>query len=388
MLKYPARHYDEHLKLKVSFLLWLVLIYAVRHSFIYYISSAIPFEAESVTWLNLQANLFFIGCDIPALLVLIATGHRVPNAFRVMRWIWLHGHSLLMASYVLSLCGFMVINRQVLLMPDAEGFLATIVLVVVDAVILIWLWRSAFVRDLFTEFPSPEDKAQAKPKIKSSELLLAQEIQRNKQRELLALPVLNGLPAEPFVIATDALPNTGLETAAVFEAKNQWREAEWVYRALLDRWPDCADAWHAFGLLAYQAGKREHGVELVLEAMRLDGKSGLYRRNIGEMYRRMGRLDDATHYAKLACKLSPDDVEVWHYYGLALTNAKRFEEAIVMYRKVVELDPKHVQCWNNLGVALQTAGKAAEAENAYKKALSLNAGYVEAQTNLKKLLAA
>ena len=390
MLKYPARHYDESLKLKVSPLLWLSLLYAIRHFFIYKVASLMPFEITTIAWLNLQSRAIFIYCDLPALLVLIATGHRLPNAIRVMRWIWLHGKSILATSYLLSLGSFIYFNGHILSAPNTDEFLFAVVIMMTDMAVLVWLANSSLVSDIFAEFPEVIEKDVHSKVVKSftTDRLLTIEFQRKHQQDLIDVVVYKNPPFEPFLIAEDALPETPLKVAAQFEAKNQLREAEWVYHTLLKRWPDFADAWHALGLLAYQAGKREHGIELVLEAMRLDGKSGLYCRNIGEMYRRMGRLDDAIHYAKLACKLSPDDVEAWHYYGLALTNAKRFEEAVAMYRKVVELNPKHVQCWNNLGVTLQAAGKAAEAEKAYKKALSLNAGYVEAQTNLQKLLAA
>ena len=197
--------------------------------------------------------------------------------------------------------------------------------------------------------------------------------------------MLSNLPSVAFEITPDATPQSGLETAAVFEAKNQLSEAEWVYRALLARWPDCADAWHAFGLLAYQADKREHGIALVEEAMRLDGKSGMYRRNICEMYRRMGKLQEAIRYGQVACRLSLEDAEAWHYLGLALTNAQHLEEAIAAYRKVVALEPSHVQCWNNLGVALQLAGNRKEAEQAYRNAMKIMPEHEGASRNLQSL---
>lgn len=387
MLKYPARHYDENLKLKVSPLLWLSLLYAIRHFFIYKAASLMPFEVGAITWLNLQAQVIFMWCDLPALLVLIATGHRVPNALRVMRWVWLHGKTILSISYLLSLCSFIYLNVHLLSTPNLDESLFAVVIVMTDVAVLIWLWRSSLVSDIFAEFPDALDEKseQKPPKAVNSERLMQLKIQHQKQRALLEVAVLSDLPSAAFEITPDATPQSGLETAAVFEAKNQLSEAEWVYRALLARWSDCTDAWHAFGLLAYQADKREHGIALVEEAMRLDGKSGIYRRNICEMYRRMGKLQEAIHYGQLACRLSPEDAEAWHYYGIALTNAKRFEEAITVYRKVVALEPKHVQCWNNLGVALQAAGKRGEAESAYNQALRLNPAYSEAQMNLQKL---
>src|SRR5450830_225096 len=389
MLKYAVRHYDDRLNLKVSPLLWFVLLYGVRHFFFVAASRLMPLEAAASPWIALQAQTLLMWCDLPALLVLVATGHRIPNALRAMHWIWHHGRGVLTFAYLLAIAGFAGLNWTLIETPGNADFLAAAMIVLTDAAIIVYLWCSKLVRDIFAELPDAVDSYgdQKIPLPVSSEHHLAQEIQRERQKTLLNIPVMSDLPMEAYPIASDALPQVGLQAAAVFEARNQLREAETVYRALLARWPDCADAWHAFGLLAYQAGQREHGLALVDEAMRLDGKSGLYRRNACEMYRRMGQLQEAIRYGQIACRLSPEDAEAWHYHGMALTNAERFQEAVAAYRKVIALDPKHTQCWNNLGVALQAAGNRSEAQKAYNQELTLHPAHVEARKNLQILLA-
>jgi Flp pilus assembly protein TadD len=387
MLKYPARHYDDQLSLKISLLLWFVLLYGVRHIFLIAATKLMPVETLQIPWITLQAHMLLVYCNLPALVVLLATGHRIPNAWRLMRWVWLYGKNILAISYVLSLSAFIYLNFYVFRTPNLEEWFFTVAIIITDIAIVIWLLSSPLVSDIFAEFPDGLDKKNQKklPKTVSSQRLMLLKIQREKQRGLLDITVLSNLPSHAYEITANATPQNGLEAAAAFEAKNDLREAEWVYRALLAHWPDCADAWHALGLLAYQADKREHGIALVIEAMRLDGKSAIYRRNVGEMYRRIGKLQEAIHFGQLACRLGPEDAEAWHYQGLALTNAERFQEAVIAYRKVLELDALHVQCWNNLGVALQAVGKPIEAEKAYKKALSFDPGYIEAQMNLQKL---
>jgi tetratricopeptide (TPR) repeat protein len=387
MLKYPARHYDDQLSLKIPIFLWLALIYGVRHFFLIAATKLMPLETLQIPWIYLQAHMQLISCDLPVLLVLLATGHRIPSAIRLMRWLWLNGKSILAMSYLLSLSGFIYLNFDTLSTPNAEEWFFTALIVMTDMAVLIWLMRSSLVSDIFAEFPDRlDDKSQNKlPKTVSSERLMLLKMQHEKQLALLDIAVWPHLPSVAFEITPRTTPQNGLEAAAGFEAKSQIPEAEAVYRALLANWPDCADAWHGFGLLAYQADKREHGIALVEEAMRLDGKSAIYRRNIGEMYRRIGKVEQAIHFGQLACRLCPEDAEAWHYQGLALTNAQRFEEAITAYRKVLTLEPKHVQCWNNLGVALQAAGKTVEAKKAYKQALIFNPSYIEAQQNLQQL---
>jgi tetratricopeptide (TPR) repeat protein len=387
MLKYPARHYDDQLRLKVSPLLWFALVYATRHWFLIAASILMPLETAAMPWVSLQAHMMLAWCSIPGLLVLLASGHRIPDAWLTMRWIWRHGKALLVLSYILTLASFININTALLVSPDAEGFLAALAIILVDAAMIYWLLSSALVTDIFAEFPDASKtlKNGSQPAV-SSERLLLQKIQRGHQLTLLNTPVVAKLPHEAVTMPETVLPQALLNTAAIAEAENQPAKAEEIYRTLLTRWPDYADAWHALGLLAYQNGLREHGLALVEEAMRLDGKAGIYRRNACEMYRRMNRLQEAIHYGQLACRLSPHDTEALHYLGLAFTNAGQFEQATETFCKVIALEPEHPQCWNNLGVALQACGRQAEAQQAYSRALKINPAHQGAQKNLQILL--
>lgn len=388
MLKYPARHYDDYLRLKISPLLWFALIYSTRYWFLIAASRLMPLETASMPWVSLQAQMILAWCSMPGLLVLLASGHRIPDGWPAMRWIWLHGKALLVLGYTLALASFISLNAALLINPDAEGFLSALAIVLVDAAMVYWLLSSALVTDIFAELPDASNHAvknSTNPAV-SSERLLLQKIQRDHQLALLNKPVVAELPHEAITLPEQALPQAGLKAAAMFEAGNQPAKAEDIYRALLARWPDYADAWHALGLLAYQNGLREHGLALVEEAMRLDGKAGIYRRNACEMYRRMDRLQEAIRYGELACRLNPQDTEAMHYLGLALTNARQFEQAIASFRRVIALEPEHPQCWNNLGVALQACGKQEEAQKAYSRALKINPSHQGAQKNLQMLL--
>jgi Tfp pilus assembly protein PilF len=396
MLKYAARHYDDQLRLKVSPLLWFAMLYGVRHWFLIAASKLMPLETSSMPWVSMQAQMILAWCSIPGLLVLLASGHRLPEAWPAMRWIWRHGKALLLLAYILVLVNFVSMHSSMLMNPDADGFSAAVVIILSDAVILYWLVSCALVSDIFAEFPdaaSTSAKHISNPAV-STERLLLEKIQRAHQLALLNTVVLPGLVSGELtgeVYATamlpkNALPQAGLKTAAIFEAQNQPLKAQHIYRELLARWADDADAWHAYGLLAYQQGLREQGLAMVEEAMRLDGKAGIYRRNACEMYRRMDRLQEAIRYGELACRLNPQDTEALHYLGLALTNAQQFESAVEKFSKVIALAPEHPQCWNNLGVALQASGKQQEAQKAYSRALKINPAHQGAQKNLQILL--
>ena len=382
MLKYPARHYDEQLRLRVSPLLWVALIYGVRHFFLLAASKLMPLESAETPWIALQAHSGLLWADLLALGVLIATGHRIPDALRVMRWLWCNGRGVLVAAYLMSITGYIGLNHDVMFAP--ENIAASVVVLFTDIAFVVFLARSQLVKDIFAEFPEKAGENPA-PRLVSSERVLAEEVARERRLALLAQPIIENLPAAAIDVKAGDSELPALEAAARFEAQNRLPEAEAVYRAVLAANPGCADAWHALGLLAFQIGRRTHGFALVEEAIRIDGNSSFYHRNLCEMYRREGRIEEAIRHGEVACRLSPEDAESWHYLGMAQTNAKKVKAAIASYRRVVTLKPDHTQCWNNLGVALQMAGQSDEAEQAYLKVLSLSPNNPEAEVNLSRL---
>lgn len=366
-------------------MLWLALLYGVRHFFLLAASKLMPLESSEIPWIALQAQPDLLWADLPALLVLLATGHRIPDALRVMRWVWLHGRWILVTAYGLAIALFIGLNLTELTEP--RNMLAATLIVLTDLALIGFLIRSELVKDIFSEFPElTKEKPQELPaKTVSSIRQLAEELDRERRAALLADTVLANDETPPFKMMDDADAPQLLALAARHESANRLAEAETVYRALLGKDPASAAAWHALGLLAFQAGKREQGVAMVNEAVKIDGQDGIFRRNLCEMHRRMGQLEEAIKHGRMACRLSPQDAEAHNYLGLALTNAKRYQEAIDSYRKATVIDPGHVKAWNNLGVALQAAGQGAASHAAFSRVLAMDPRNRDAQNNLARL---
>ena len=155
MLKYDAHHYDDYLKLKISNFLWFCLLYGVRHLVFFCLLISIPDYVTSVDWLNAQSNWFFIISDTPAALVLLAVGHRLPEAHPVMRWIWLHGKHLLISSYILGICVFLCLNYTIIQSQDTNNIFLALTLLVTDILIIAMIFKSELIKDIFSEFPPP-----------------------------------------------------------------------------------------------------------------------------------------------------------------------------------------------------------------------------------------
>ena len=149
ILKYDAHHYNDFLRLKVSFTLWFAILYGVRHFIFMGFSKLMPDAAASFTWIDVQVNQYLMLADLPAALVLLAVGHRVPDAFDLMRWIWLHGKWILLFSYIV----FVIFNLKLYITGVASLDLISFV-IIPDILLMIYLFRSELISDIFKEFPS------------------------------------------------------------------------------------------------------------------------------------------------------------------------------------------------------------------------------------------
>jgi tetratricopeptide (TPR) repeat protein len=86
----------------------------------------------------------------------------------------------------------------------------------------------------------------------------------------------------------------------------------------------------------------------------------------------MGRFDEALVAGKRAEELDPFSLIIGADLGNVLTNARRFDEAILQIKKVIALDQNFSVGHWYLGRAYHANGQYAEAVAAYRKSLSLN----------------
>ena len=175
-----------------------------------------------------------------------------------------------------------------------------------------------------------------------------------------------------------------LPTAApnpVAQPPMPWGPEESTLRHRVQTNPNDHEAWHALGLWYFNAGNLPLAVQMIEAAVAVNGKVALYHRNLGEMCRRLGRLDAAIAAGKIACKLAPKDIDAFYNLGLAYTDAKDYTGAITTYRQALKLDPAHGLSWNNLGSALEQQDHKASALKAYVRAVRLNLRHAEAQNN-------
>ena len=86
-------------------------------------------------------------------------GARRPDSKDVYRWIWRNGRYLIFSSVALYL-GIVTLRNGLVLSNYAA---VEWVMIAGNAVVAFYAWRSEFIRDLFHEFPPPEEKEKAGP---------------------------------------------------------------------------------------------------------------------------------------------------------------------------------------------------------------------------------
>lgn len=138
------------------------------------------------------------------------------------------------------------------------------------------------------------------------------------------------------------------EPNRLYALLNAGRHAELESRArwLLDRQPDSGFAWKMLGV-----------------ALMVQGK-------------------DALPALQRASQCLPDDVELYNYLGIALTNRGLFAEAEAKLRRALELRPDYAEAHYNLSIPLMSQNRMADAEASLRRALELQPDYAKAHYTL------
>ncbi|HTV31363.1 MAG TPA: tetratricopeptide repeat protein, partial [Xanthobacteraceae bacterium] len=165
-------------------------------------------------------------------------------------------------------------------------------------------------------------------------------------------------------------------------AEGRLVEAEAACRHILDQQPDCPEASHLIGLIAYQNGKLGEAIAHLQRAVARAPEVALFHTNLAEMYRLAGRPGQAVEAARRALAIAPKMPAALNNLGVALYDQKDFEQAAVAQRNAIAADPYFAEAYCNLGNALHGLRRFAPAAAAYRRAVELKPDYADAWANL------
>ena len=150
-------------------------------------------------------------------------------------------------------------------------------------------------------------------------------------------------------------------------AAGRMAEAEQVYRQVIAADPRHADALHALGALALQAGRPEAADPLLSQAIALR-PSAAFRLTHAAALTALNQPAAAAALARQVLRAAPNMAAAWQTLGHALCDSGQPADAIDAYRHALRLQPALPDIRNNLGTALRQAGRLAEAETELRQA--------------------
>ena len=214
-----------------------------------------------------------------------------------------------------------------------------------------------------------------------------------------------------------------LAAAQQFHQAGHLREAEHIYRQIVQAEPNHAEAWHSLGAVCLAQGKldeaaacnqrvqqspaslssatsfqadlcNDRGISFAQQG-RLDEAVANFRQalqihpdhagahnNLGIVLAQCGQLDEAVKHYEEALRIRPDFFEAYNNLGNALRDLGRIDEAIPKYEEAVYLKPDFAEAYNNHGIALVRHDRLEEAAALFRKTLQLKPNYVKARSNL------
>jgi uncharacterized protein (TIGR02466 family) len=161
------------------------------------------------------------------------------------------------------------------------------------------------------------------------------------------------------------------------------REAEALYRSMLDADPRDPDVLHLLGILLTQRGEYDDAVAQIRAALDLDRDSVRFQSSLAQAYFRSGRLREAAAVLEDVVSRQPDSYQGFSDLGAVWQESGDLERAIAAYRRSIELNPKLAIVHFNLGTALKLRGNTADAISCVETALALD----PAQANFAATLA-
>jgi tetratricopeptide (TPR) repeat protein len=164
--------------------------------------------------------------------------------------------------------------------------------------------------------------------------------------------------------------------------KGDSREAERLYRAVIQRDPRHDEALNLLGVLTVQTGKPEEAADLIGRAIQINGTKPEFHYNMGLAQLALNDRNAAIECFRRAVALRPDYAEALINLGNLFLNKGENEEAEECFRSAVKLVPGNPVIHNNLGTVLIAREEAEEAEQSFREALTLKPNYPEALNGL------
>lgn len=164
----------------------------------------------------------------------------------------------------------------------------------------------------------------------------------------------------------------------------QYVDEATLYRVTLERNPSC---WLCHNNLATpklhgSASDLEVAISHLRESLRINPLDAEAHNNMGGVYQRLGRYEDALKEHEEALRLNPHLVEARYNMGVCLQALNRLDDARMQYVEAVRTQPDYAMAHYNLATTLTAMGHLDQAATAFKEAIRLTPEFAAAHDGL------
>jgi len=165
--------------------------------------------------------------------------------------------------------------------------------------------------------------------------------------------------------------------------QRQYEQARELFLQALDQNPDHPDGHYGLATACFLQGDLLGAAHHFREVTRLDPlRAGAFV-NLGAIYNRLGRYEDAITALRRGIQLDPRRAEGFYNLGLVYRQQGQSDRAVDAYREAVRVNPKMTEAHFNLANLLLELEKFSAAIVHYRQALKLRSDWPEARQGLQ-----
>jgi predicted TPR repeat methyltransferase len=165
-------------------------------------------------------------------------------------------------------------------------------------------------------------------------------------------------------------PEQALALAIERHQLDQLDDAEMIYAALLERWPDHPDALNYMGVLQHQRGEDAAALALLRHAVEVSPDTAGIWNNLGNVLKHQRQTDEAERAFRRSIELA-ESPQALSNLGSLLRRRGLWAEGEAACRRAIEIAPAFGDAWHHLTLLLIAQGRVAEASAAARQATAL-----------------
>lgn len=160
--------------------------------------------------------------------------------------------------------------------------------------------------------------------------------------------------------------------AVALTRQGNWAAAEEKYREALRRDANHADSWSNLGILYFKTGRVQEACSAFSQSIRLDPTRAIYYCRLGVALEKTSGISAALQAYQQAIGCDAKCVEAYRQMGRIFVDAGHLSKAEDVYKKGIAAQPKFIDAYCNLGKIYLSRQRVDEAIEVYQKAYDLN----------------